>query len=55
MNHTMAPMLAMVVNEKQDDWYLQLPHVELAYNSSVSSTRVWRPTMFTWVDFHVAF
>ena len=37
MNHTMAQMLAMVVNERQDDWDLQLPHVEFAYNNSVSA------------------
>ena len=24
----------MVVNERQDDWDLQLPHVEFAYNNS---------------------
>ena len=34
MNHTMAQMLAMVVNERQDHWDLQLPHVEFAYNNS---------------------
>ena len=28
VNHTMAQMLAMVVNERHDDWDLQLPHVE---------------------------
>ena len=38
MNHTMAQMLAIwVVNERQDDWDLQLPHVEFAYNTLVSS------------------
>ena len=37
MNHTMAQMLAMVVNERQDDWDLQLPHVEFAYNNSASA------------------
>ena len=36
MNYTMAQMLAMVVNEGQDDWDLQLPHVEFAYNNSIS-------------------
>ena len=30
-------MLAMVVNERQDDWDLHLPHVEFAYNNSVST------------------
>ena len=35
--HTMAQMLAMVVNERQDDWDLHLPHVEFAYNNSVSA------------------
>ena len=28
-------MLAMVVNERQDDWDLHLPHIEFAYNNSV--------------------
>ena len=36
VNHTMAQMLAMVVNERQDDWDIHLPHVESAYNNSVS-------------------
>ena len=30
-------MLAMVVNEQQTDWDVQLPHVESAYNNSVSA------------------
>ena len=34
MNHAMAQMLAMLVNERQDDSDLQLPHVEFAYNYS---------------------
>ena len=33
----MARMLTMVVNERQDDWDSQLPHVEFAYNNSVSA------------------
>ena len=33
----MAQMLAMVVNERQDDWDAHLPHVEFAYNNSVSA------------------
>ena len=37
VNHNMAQMLAMVVNERQDDWDLHLPHVEFAYNNSVSA------------------
>ena len=37
VNHTMAQMLAMVVNEQQDDWDLRLPQVEFAYNNSVSA------------------
>ena len=37
VNHTMAQMLAMVVNERQDDWDLHLPHVEFTYNNSVSA------------------
>ena len=30
-------MLAMVVNKRQDDWDAHLPHVEFAYNNSVSA------------------
>ena len=37
VNHTMAQMLAMVVNELQNNRDVQLPHVELAYNNSVSA------------------
>ena len=33
----MAQMLAMVVNERQDDFDAQLPHVEFAYNNSASA------------------
>ena len=36
MKHTMDHMLGMVVDERQDDWVLQLPHVEFTYNNSVS-------------------
>ena len=37
VNHTMAQMLAMVVNERQDDWDVHLPHVKFAYNNSVGA------------------
>ena len=37
VNHTMAQMLAMVCNEHQNDWDIHLPHVEYAYNNSVSA------------------
>ena len=37
VNYTMAQMLVMVVNELQDDWDVHLPHVEFAYNNSVSA------------------
>ena len=37
VNHTTAQMLAMVVNERKDDWDVHLPHVEFAYNNSVSA------------------
>ena len=37
VNHTMAQMLAMVCNEHQNDWDVRLPHVEYAYNNSVSA------------------
>ena len=40
VNNTMAQNLTMVVNEQQDDWDLRLPHVEFAYNNSVSAARV---------------
>ena len=36
VNHTMAQMLATVCNEHQNDWDAHLPHVEYAYNNSVS-------------------
>ena len=35
VDHTMAQMLAMVVNERRDDWDAHLPHVEFSYNNSV--------------------
>ena len=37
VNHIVAQMMAMVVNERQDDRDAQLPHVEFAYNNSVSA------------------
>ena len=37
-NHTMAQMLAMVVNERQDDWDVHFLRVEFAHNSAVSGT-----------------
>ena len=37
VNHTMAQMLAMVCNERQDVWDVHLPHVEYAYNNSVGA------------------
>ena len=37
VNHSMDQMLAMVVNERQDDWDLHLPHVEFACNNSLSA------------------
>ena len=37
VNHTMAQMLSMVVNEQQNDWDVHLPHVSFAYNNSVSA------------------
>ena len=36
VNHTMAQMLAVSVNERQNDWDVVLPHIEFAYNNSVS-------------------
>ena len=33
----MVQMLAVVVNERQDNWDLHLPHVEFPYNDSVSA------------------
>ena len=43
MNHTMAQMLAMVVIERQDDRDLRLPHVEFAYNDSISAATALAP------------
>ena len=37
INHTIAQMLAMVVNERQNDWDLHLPRVKFAYSNSVSA------------------
>ena len=37
VNHTVAQMLSMVCNENQNDWDVHLPHVEYAYNNSVSA------------------
>ena len=37
VNHTMAQMLVMVVNERQDNLDVHLPHVEFAYNNTVSA------------------
>ena len=37
VSHTMAQMLARVCNEHQNDWDVHLPHVEYAYNNSVSA------------------
>ena len=37
MNYITAQMLAMVVNELQDDWDLQLPHVQFDYNNWISA------------------
>ena len=37
VNRTVAQMLAMVVNERQDNWDLHLTHVEFAYKNSVSA------------------
>ena len=36
-NNTMTLMLAVVGNEQQTGWDIQLPHVESAYNNSVSA------------------
>ena len=43
LNHTMVQMLAMVCNEHQNDWDINLPHVEHAYNNSVSAATVHAP------------
>ena len=37
VSHTMAQMLAMVVNDLYNIWHVQLPHVEFAYNNSASA------------------
>ncbi|CAB1099916.1 unnamed protein product [Ectocarpus sp. CCAP 1310/34] len=38
VNHTMAQMLEVVVNDQQNDWDIHLPHVEFAYNNSVNQS-----------------
>ena len=49
VNHTMAQMLSMVVNEQQHDWDVHLPHVAFAYNNSVgAATGTSTPTKLTW-------
>ena len=37
VNHSMTQISAMVCNEHQNDWDVHLPHVEYAYNNSVSA------------------
>ena len=37
VHRTMAQMLAMVINERQDDWDLHLLHAEFTYNNCVSA------------------
>lgn len=37
MSHTMAQTLATAVNERQEDWVLQLVLVEFAYKNSVTA------------------
>ena len=37
INHIMAQRLARLCNEHQNDWDVHLPHVEYAYNNSVSA------------------
>ena len=38
VNHTMAQMLSMGSNERQDNWNELLPHVESSYNNSVNAS-----------------
>ncbi|CAB1111484.1 unnamed protein product [Ectocarpus sp. CCAP 1310/34] len=38
VDHTMAQMLAVVVNERQDDWDVHLLHAEFAHNNSMNTT-----------------
>ena len=52
VNHTMTQMMAMVVNERQDGW--DCSSLTSSSHTTIRSARrrVWRPTRFTWVDFH---
>ena len=43
VNHTMAQMVAVVVNDRQDDWSLHLPYEEFAYSNSVSAATALAP------------
>ena len=54
VNHTMAQMLAMVVNELQNNWDEQLPHVEFAYNNSVSAATGLAPNGYIRVGCHAS-
>ena len=47
VNHTMAQILAMIVNERQDDWDAHLTHVEFAYSNSISVDTGLTPTRCT--------
>ncbi|CAB1113423.1 unnamed protein product [Ectocarpus sp. CCAP 1310/34] len=39
----MGQMLAVVVNEQQNDWDVHLPPVEFAYNNSVNQSTGFAP------------
>ena len=51
VNHTMAQMLTVAVNERQNDWDEHLPHIEFAYNNSVSEATGFAQMKCTWDGF----
>lgn len=43
VNHVVAQMLAIIVNDRQDDWDDHVPHAEFAYNNSISAASALPP------------
>lgn len=57
VNHTMAHMFKVVVNEEQTDWHVQFPHAEIGYsNSANAATGLRRPRLSAhgWAAFHIS-
>ena len=52
VNYTMVQMLAMVVNERQDDWACICPTSNSITTIQSARRQFWRPTRSTWADSH---